>query len=1272
MIWHDQSSMHIPPGGYELINDQDCTLVYTLLLALLLIAFPITSTSSVGDIDQLPLFLKSGANPNILLLVDDSTSMNNETLVEGLYPYTTAGVEREVNFRGRYSIHTGRGEVRAERLFDDDKTKTYMKSFVLTMQAAKDVKAALDDENIAHSEVHNWEEAAKGVWRARNHNFNTLYYNPGIDYMPWVGFNDQGEQYTNAVFENAIGSSPFKSENQTIVDLSKPVKIETDRPCVIGEVKCKEYKTGRIKGFSKRVTFDMTPAIHWVWKDSNNNGRVDADDEHERAVITTDEEKQNFANWWQYYRNRLLVMQGALALAVSPMESVRMGISTLHHNSDDERKKIANIGSDDSKGTEKRGLMDAIFQVDTSGGGGTPLRTALGQAGRYFECKSTSLFNSETLPCPVDDNKGGKCQKNFTILATDGFNTINLKGKNEVVGNADNDGKPAIPLRFDSGPYGDEAKNTLADVAMYYYERDLYPLIDNKVPVQCGIDQNPAQHMVTYAIGFGISGALSTDDLPPQTSYSSTGLKCKAEEAPTDEWPDWGDPVADNEDARANELIHAAYNGRGEFISASRAETLATALKSVLESAVAQSGSASSVAFSSGQSETDNVLYFAQFNPNHWSGDLKSYALNKSGKVSSEPVWSAATKLDQRDIEDDPRVILTYDRNDKKDGIPFAWEAIKNLGVDDPLYKDLTYSGGNDEGEEHLNYLRGERGKEKGKVDRKYRERGSRLGDIVHSGPVYVGKPELGWPDTSPFPTDENSKYSDFRKKHAKGRLGARKAMVYIGANDGMLHGFDADTGQEKLGYIPGALYSDAKTSGLHYLADPQYNHRYYVDMTPSVADAYIKTGTDAVTRSWVTLLVGTLGGGGRGIFSLDVTDPADFSEKKSKDIVLWEFTSEDDPDLGYTYSKPSIVLTNAKSGSSNRWAVIFGNGYKGSDTAQLFILFIEEGLDGTWSYNDGDYIKLDTGVGSRKNRNGLSSVSVVDTDGDWVADRVYAGDLQGNMWAFDISDEDTDKWGSAYQSGSKALPLFTGDSKQPITTAPVIIEHPTVAPENENAPNLMVYFGTGQYLTSDDIESTDMQSYYGVWDRNKGRLKRKNLQSQTLRKNVPDNGEKYRVLTSNSVEYESVDDNNKEYGWRIDFKKGKAGEKGERVVVDSFVRGSNLYFNTLIPSLDACKAGGDSWKMVVDLVNGGEPKKPAFDYNSDGVVDAEDVVKDDNNSYVNPSAQKEEGIATGSSVRGDNEYTGNSTKNEPLSRKVETLPRGNQGRISWEQLFDF
>lgn len=1267
--WHDQPTVQMLQGGSELVSGHNRALSHVLILIFLLFYFPATSIASVGVIEQIPLFLKAGASPNILLLVDDSNSMKSETMMEGSYPYTTAGEAREANYRGRYSIHTGRRELKCQRLFDGDAISgNYMKGFVLTMKAAEDVMEGLENnEKVPHSEVHNWENAAMGVWRARNHNFNTLYYNPGIDYEPWEGFNEEGKKYTNADFTTAIGSSPFKSKNPTTVDLSKIVDIETDRPCVEGESDCKKN--------SKRVSFKLIPAAYWVWEDtsdntdSHNNGRVDADDKHTRVVITTDKEKQNFANWWQYYRTRLLVMQGALARAVSPMGGVRMGISTLHHNSDEERKEITAIGVPDSKGTEKRELMKAIFQVGSLQIK-TPLKEALHQAGRYFQCKSTALFTT-SAECPVDEDTGGECQKNFTILATDGFSTETIKVLSSAIKNADNDGTPSTPNGFDKGPYGDAVKGTtLADVAMHYYERDLHPDMANKVPVKCGVDQNPAQHMVTYTIGFGISGTISSDDLPPQTSYSSTDSKCTAKEAPPAEWPKWGDSYA-SEAAKSNELIHAAYNGRGEFISASRADTLATALKSVLESAAGQAGSAASLAFSSGRSGTDSALYFAKFNPSHWSGDLASYTLaGKSGKVSSKPVWSAATLLDQRDIINNPRTIITYDWKDKNDGVPFTWDAIEKLGPGNPLYDDLNYGEGKDNGEERLNYLRGTRDKEGGV---NYRKRSSRLGDIVHSGPVYVGKPELDWPDTVPFPTAPNSKYSDFRKKHTKGKGNARKAMIYVGANDGMLHGFYAATGQEGFAYIPGALYSDAKTAGLHYLTDPQYNHRYYVDMTPSVADAYIKHEPNGA-RSWTTTLIGSLGGGGRGIFALDVTDPSKFGEKdeKPKNVVLWEFTSQDDSDLGYTYSKPAVVLTNAKEGSINRWAVIFGNGYNGSDTAQLFILFIEKGLDGEWNYTKGDYLKLDTGVGKLENKNGLSSVSVVDTNGDRVADRVYAGDLQGNMWAFDISGTDTSQWGSAYNSGSNPQPLFKGNSDQPITTAPAISDHPTVERVDGTVPNLMVYFGTGQYLASDDIVNTDMQSYYAVWDRNKGGLERDNLQSQTLKDDVPGNGVKFRLLTSNSVEYEGVDDDKKEYGWHIDFKEGEAGEKGERIVTDSVVRGNNLYFNTMIPSLDACKAGGDSWKMVVDLVNGGEPKKPAYDFNSDGKVDARDVIGINNQSYGNSSGGKSQGIAGTPKPKGSRMSDVTSNKPDPSDRVIETLPRGNQGRISWEQLFDF
>ena len=205
-------------------------------------------------------------------------------------------------------------------------------------------------------------------------------------------------------------------------------------------------------------------------------------------------------------------------------------------------------------------------------------------------------------------------------------------------------------------------------------------------------------------------------------------------------------------------------------------------------------------------------------------------------------------------------------------------------------------------------------------------------------------------------------------------------------------------------------------------------------------------------------------------------------TERVSAKTVLWEFDSTDDADLGYSFSRPTIVPMEGPS-NTIQWAVVVGNGYNdlGSGEAKLFVLLIEQGLDGTWS--PGDYVEITTGVGDTSNRNGLSTPAVIDSDGDGLADRAYAGDLEGNMWAFDLSGSTPGNWDVAYYDGTDPEPLFNGPSGQQITSSPVIVRNKDVATSGSNFPNTMVIFGTGQYLTTGDLTTTGTQTMYGVWD---------------------------------------------------------------------------------------------------------------------------------------------------------------------------------------------
>ncbi|MFL2550519.1 MAG: pilus assembly protein [Arenicellales bacterium] len=407
----------------------------------------------------------------------------------------------------------------------------------------------------------------------------------------------------------------------------------------------------------------------------------------------------------------------------------------------------------------------------------------------------------------------------------------------------------------------------------------------------------------------------------------------------------------------------------------------------------------------------------------------------------------------------------------------------------------------------------------------------------------------------------------------------------------------------------------------------------------------------------------------GRGLFALDVTDPSTFRESNAAKTVLWEFTNANDAHLGYTYSRPTITLMN-----NGRWALITGNGLEDTATdrtggqAQLFIIYLDGGVDGTWTYGT-DYLRISTGSGSTSSRNGLLSPAVVDLDRNGTADRIYAGDLLGSLWSFDVSKTTDTKWSLAHNGQS----LFSGSSGQSITTKPTVIRHPTVT--DGSAPNLMVLFGSGRFLADGDKTRSNTQSFYGVWDNNTGGLTRSNLARQTFL--LDDASKRARVLDPYlKVEYEKM--TGRQYGWYIDLP-----AKGERVVSEALVRGGIVYFNSIIPDVSVCASGGGGWEMSVKTENGGSPDAPVFDFNEDGAVtvsgDTASVSGrsgasgEENISYAGKKLEEEKGMPAGPSIIGNRRFTPGTATDEGAEME-ETLLITNEatvtGRLSWEQLF--
>ena len=948
---------------------------------------------------------------------------------------------------------------------------------------------------------------------------------------------------------------------------------------------------------------------------------------------------------------------------VDSLNNVRLGLST-YYNSDDGGSLREIIGDIDvPKKTRVKTKIDAL-----TASGSTPLAETLSDIGRYFATGTTgnltlhpgqsnettatvtNVFNnhsfsndsSQTIASPIQYS----CQKSFAVLMTDGrphedraisaslrdYTGDCAASPSQCNSTTNSTSLPSFPItntgstttcdnsnrNFLACKNGTKLGRTyellgsdyLDDVAKGLFEMDLRPDLAKT--------DGAKNNLTTYTIGFADTTVVN-------------------------------DPL----------LFDTATRGGGTFFSAANSSQLTAAFQDALADIDAKnsSGSTASVSFNTTTLTGSSAVYLAQFNykSQRWSGDLLSFSLNSTnGNVSSTPSWTAAAMLDTLSAPVTSRTIITHDGSA---GIPFQWDNNLTTTQKTDLLTEPNGTIGNEtiaadaaKAQARLNFIRGDRTNEDSNNGTyTFRDRRKLLGDIVDSDPVFVGKPQSAWPNTAPFPTATGQIYSDF----SAANLG-RDEMVYVGANDGMLHGFKASDGSEAFAYIPGNLFSSANaTSGLHYLTDPAYTHRFYVDMPSTVEDAYFNSGGGP---AWHTVLIGGERAGGKGIFALDVTDPALFSETNAAQIALWEFDNSDDADMGYSFSKPTIAMM-----ANGRWAAIFGNGYNnnGDGKAKLFILFLGGGLDGVWTPGS-DYIELSTGVGSivagdcangSSDCNGLSTPQTADINSDYLVDRVYAGDLKGNLWAFDLSSAFTSIWNVAY-SGN---PLFIAG--KPITSKPTLVTHPTQPAGS--APNLLVYFGTGQYLVSSDVSTTDVQAFYGVWDHGVSSITSSSLVEQTFLTDTFTNGtvdvtSKYSVLTNNPVDYNSKN------GWFIQLTQNT----GERVIVDPDVVDDLLYFNTWIPDSSPCKAGGSGVLMSVELDTGGRSASAPFDLNGDGVIDNKDLLTGGSGSstYAASGERFDKGLPASSNFLVDFQYTpgtngGSTIKKRKVRRRIPPCP---------------
>jgi hypothetical protein len=530
----------------------------------------------------------------------------------------------------------------------------------------------------------------------------------------------------------------------------------------------------------------------------------------------------------------------------------------------------------------------------------------------------------------------------------------------------------------------------------------------------------------------------------------------------------------------------------------------------------------------SGVAGGDTMLYRPYFNSAYWWGDLQAYSVDNRAAINPKPIWSAAVKLDKKNFSN--RRLLT--KNDDTN----------NAVIFDSLEKLSNNQQSLIDSQELLDYLRGDRENE----GEKFRVRGTIMGAVSRNTPKYV--------------TYDSSDLS--------------KNRVYVAANDGMLHSFNAKTGQEEFAYIPSMTLPAMSAFANSELSE---SPNYTLDGDISVAEFTLDNGTKK------KILIGALGAGGQGLYALDISTNTVSSESSLKSKFLWEITdaSLGMADLGYTFSDIRIAKVEGPSGP--RWAVIFGNGYAnttsddhtGSGTASLFIVDLFTG----WLIS-----KIDTGSGNTANSNGLFSPAVVDLDSDEVVDRVYAGDLKGNLWSFNLTGNN---W-SINNSGAAIFRAKYGSQAQPITVAPRVFRH--------SLGGLQILFGTGHLFKQGDIEDTAIDSLYGIHDLNGDKkIKPKDLVTQKFTQQVGTKGIKLRTASNHSVDAVSKS------GWRINL------PAGERILTRPETRSGRVVFTSFNPSSSA----NESWLNEVSILTGGAPSRVVYDINQDGNYTSQDNINE-------------------------------------------------------------
>ena len=774
---------------------------------------------------------------------------------------------------------------------------------------------------------------------------------------------------------------------------------------------------------------------------------------------------------------------------------------------------------------------------------------------------------------------------------------------------------------------GARSVNSLADVAQYYYVTDLRPA--TTWPPNISTDDVPAvgsgpeddrvrwQHMTTFSIALGVSGTLTYR--PDYKSGSAVTGDFAGIRVGSKNWPLWPDPALENPAAcpacyandknlwnnpRAiDDFWHAAVNGRGTYFSAGNPTSVIAGLADALAGISARLASASGAGTSNLEPVPgDNLIYLAQYTTSKWTGDVQAKEIDlATGAVLPTVIWSAQAQLDARtNLACDTRSIYLFRQGAANNLVNFTWNTSacdvsglptgapstglnateqayfgppnSDLLSQVPSMTDGTLATADQrtpaKNANLLNFLRGQRGLEdftSNDATRLFRKRDHVLGDTVDGQPIYV---------RAPFASYGDAGYGAFKLANA-----GRTPMLYVPANDGMLHAFYAGAnktdplgGKEAWAIVPSTVLPN-----LYKLADDNYknNHAFFVDGTPAVTDFF-----DSVSGTWKTILVAGLNDGGKGYYAIDITDP--LAPKG-----LWEFKTNpavcpanaagvggvvaaaagntSDCHLGYTFGKP--ITSKLADGT---WVVMVSSGYNNVNAPALTgdgegYLYVLNASTGQILY------KIGTGVGTATTPSGLAQLNnyVDKPETSNLTVRLYGTDVLGNIWRFDVNDNTAPAGREATRVGTAK---DAGGTAQPITTRPEI---------SQLNGQPMLFVATGRLLGASDVGDVQVQSIYGIVDPLVGSPAFANLRSALAPLGITQVGSgagAYRTVacTGSTLQCGSG------VGWVVNLP-----DIGERVNVEMKFRQGTLVVGSNVPQISACTSGGYSWLNYLDFQSG-------------------------------------------------------------------------------------